>query len=168
MKLRGSLYAQEKVIVATRSHESFLLPAAGYGFITMLALSFASTIYNSSQLFGILGYLFSAWFFWLCLRRLVRWLATSFIITNQRLVIQTGLGRAASVSIPLETIEGITAKDSLLALGGSARLMVHSRGAIHELRQIPRGQQFSLEVRKAQSQFFADRATFSRNRGYGF
>lgn len=149
MRLNGTLYPQEEVLVATRSHEVFLLPALLFGFAAVVAWSFASAVYPASAVFGLLGYALAIWCTFLSLKRLWRWTSTGFFVTSQRLVIQRATS-GRTVSIPLQGIEGIDARHTAWRAGGAATLSVHAQGGIHVLRQIPRGAQFSLEVQQAQ------------------
>lgn len=150
MKLRGALSPHEEVLISTRSHPSFLLPALFLGLVAAGAASFGSAMMGSSQLFGWLGYALAAWCAWKVGKDLVRWVNTGFILTNYRLVIQRGIGRRKTVDLPLSWIEGVDARSTLTGQGATAHLHVHAQGRVYVLRSVPRGREFSQRIYRGQ------------------
>lgn len=151
MKLRGTLAPGEEVLIATRSQASALLPALWEGLGAVLAFSFASTISADSSVLAWAGYFLATFFSWKCLRRVVRWGSTGFFLTNSRVVIQRGFGTSSQVSLPLAVIEGVDVRPAALRGADGAHLHLYVQGEVHVLRSVPRGHDFSHEIRGAQN-----------------
>ena len=159
MKFRPSLHPAEEVITMTRPHLTALLGAAVGAFLAAAAASFAATIFPLSTFFGVLGYALALWCGWYSLSRLLWWAGTSVALTTQRLVVQQGLLHHRYEEVPLAWIQGVDAAHAALRAGGSAHLSVFHPGGTLVLRQVPAGQQFSMEIRRAQQELLGGAPT---------
>ncbi|MDY6051576.1 MAG: PH domain-containing protein [Rothia sp. (in: high G+C Gram-positive bacteria)] len=151
MKLRGQLYPAEHTLAATRAHGVLLVRPLSYFFAAMTAWSFASAIGTGAPAWYYLGLGLAVWLVWLGARGLLRWATTSYLLTNQRLVIRRGLLSGKDVSVPLLEIEGVSVGNRhLMGLTDAAALTVHARGGLYVLRSVPYADRFSQEIRSAQ------------------
>lgn len=152
MKLRGNLQPGEYAVLATRAHESKLIPAAILLFLSAAVASFASTVYPSFGFLGVLAYLLALWLLILCMRRTLSWAQTGYILTNHRLVIQKGILRLRQYSLPLEVIHAVNVQPTRFRWGKSAQLQVHTPGSLDILSMVPEGEQFSMRIYGQQQQ----------------
>lgn len=140
----------ERVLVATRSHISSLLPALWLSLLAVGISSFASTISADSALLGWAGCALAVLVAWKVLQGVSHWIRTTFWVTNYRVVIQQGFHEGSGVSLPLMQVEGVELKPIMTGMGHSAHLHLRSQGEIFVLRYVPRGHDFSHEIRQAQ------------------
>lgn len=150
MKLRGDMGTGEQVILSTRSHLLALVPALLLILGAAVLASFASSVMPTSHLLGYLATGFALWLAVLSAARLLRWLGTAYILTNHRLVVQTGILRTTQTSIPLTTIEAVDVHSPQFAPAQQAHLTVYSLGRSYRLPRIPRGKTYSQYIYRAQ------------------
>lgn len=151
MKLRGDLYPTEHTLAATRAHGVLLVRPLLYFFLAMTAWSFASALGVGAPGWRYLALAFALGLAWLGLRGVLRWVATSYLLTTHRLVIRRGLGSGKDVSVPLNQIEGVSVGHRhLVGLANAAALTVHARGVQHVLRAVPDPERLSGKIQEAQ------------------
>lgn len=151
MKLRGDLYPAEHTLAATRAHGVLLVRPLTYFFLAMTAWSFASALGVGAPVWRYLALALALWLVWLGVRGVARWVNTSYLLTNGRLVIRWGWGPGQDVSVPLAEIEGVSVGNRhLVGLTNAAALTVHARGVQHVLRAVPDPERFSREIQEAQ------------------
>ena len=152
MKLRGYLAENEHLIVGVRAHPVALLPAAGYLLGAAMVASFASSLMPTARYLAYLALAFALWLLVLATVRVLRWARTSYLLTNLRLVIQTGFLQAGQQSIPLQTIEAVHFKTSRLSVGKQADLTVSSLHTSYRLARVPHAGIFSQRIYRAQQE----------------
>ncbi|HJD50346.1 MAG TPA: PH domain-containing protein [Candidatus Rothia avistercoris] len=151
MKLRGDLYPAEYTLAATRAHGVLLVRPLTYFLVAMTAWSFASALGAGAPVWRYLALALALWLVWLGVRGVARWVNTSYLLTNGRVVIRRGWGPGQDVSVPLAEIEGVSVgRRHLMGVTNAAALTVHARGVQHVLRAVPDPERFSREIQEAQ------------------
>lgn len=140
----------EQVILSSRSHALTLTPAIFLLLSSAMLASFASSMMPTSRLLGYLATGFALWLLLLALGRAIRWVSTFYILTNRRLVVQTGFFNTVQTSIHLARIEAVELQTPHLAPQQQADLTVYSLGEAYRLPRIPQGKRYSRQIHRAQ------------------
>lgn len=152
MRLRGHLETNEYLILGTRSHPLALIPAA----ITLLGAaaiaSFASSVMPTARILAYLALILAGWLTILALGKIIRWATTTYLLTNYRLIQQTGMLQNQHHSISLATVEAVDLKPSRLAPGKQADMDIYVLGRPYRFFRVPQATEYSRQIYRAQQQ----------------
>ena len=161
MRLRGSLYPNERTLVMTRAHPASLIPALLQLMLASAAASFAATAASSTFLWWLGTVLCVLWMV-LALRRVLRWVRTRYAITTHRLVILRGwVSSAKHEALPLDALgPRRIERNTLGKRWGYGTLVVESLGVQHRFRQLPEVSYFAAILDRSWRENYALRAGY--------
>lgn len=135
MNLDRYLLPGELRVVVVRRHPAMFARIAAAAFLA-LALAAAVTASSSSAEAGLLWLLalvLMTWLIW----RVLEWNANVFIVTNQRVMLITGLTTRRVAMLPLRRVQDMTYKRSPLGRAlGYGEFVIESAGETQGLRRI--------------------------------
>lgn len=135
MKLDRYLTVGEKMVVAVRRHPAILARIAVPAVLAM-ALAVVVTATSSASetsLVWLVSLVLVTWLIW----RLLEWNANVFIVTNQRVMLMTGLTTRRVAMLPLRRVHDMTYKRSPLGrLLGYGEFLIESAGETQGLRRV--------------------------------
>ena len=136
MNIDRYLIAGERRVVAVRRHPAMFAWVAA---ITLLALLVAAvvTVKGSSgaaRVVWLVAFVSVAWLVW----RLLDWNVNVFVVTNQRIMLMSGVTTRRVAMQPLRRVQDLTYTRSPLGrLLGYGEFLIESAGESQGLRQIP-------------------------------
>ncbi|MBM7051362.1 hypothetical protein [Rothia sp. ZJ1223] len=146
MKLRAELFEGEYVIAGTRAHTCTLLPALASLLVAVVSASFASTVYPSAKILGLLVFAGALWALIKSVRAVLEWASHQHFLTNYRVIEMRG---SQLLSVGLPEIHGATVSSGWRAkICGN--LTLHTRSGEYLIQGIGYPQKFSTLVRRAQ------------------
>ena len=121
------LSAGEKIETEFRPHWSQILKEGLLSILIVVLVILVATRQFDAKTW-VIGALVVVWFV-LVIAGFVRWWTTQHVITNERLIYRTGLISKKGTEIPLEVINDVTFKQSMIErIFGSGDLMIESAG----------------------------------------
>jgi uncharacterized membrane protein YdbT with pleckstrin-like domain len=122
-------------VVVTRRHPAMIARLAAAAFLA-LALAVAVTASSSSsgtRLLWLVALVLVVWLIW----RVLEWNANVFIVTNQRVMLITGLTTRRVAMLPLRRVQDMTYKRSPMGRAlGYGEFVIESAGETQGLRRI--------------------------------
>jgi uncharacterized membrane protein YdbT with pleckstrin-like domain len=150
---RKLLNADESVVLSTRTHgKALLVPALILMAIAAVAgfvISFTFRAGSAAPLLQVVVGLAAAYFvFRWVLRSFLRWLTTTYTVTNRRLITRSGILTRRGHDIPLDRISDVSYERDLIdRVFGSGTLLVSVASEQYvELHDIPRVEQVHLQI----------------------
>lgn len=149
---RRLLNEDEHVVVSTRTHvKALLLPAVWLIVLAAVAGFLSSFPTGDAQqlLLVVIWVLTLVLAAWLVLRPFLRWLSTTYTVTNRRLITRTGVLTRRGHDVPVSRITDVSYERGLLdRLLGCGTLVVSDAGDRGPLvlSDIPRVEQVHLEL----------------------
>jgi uncharacterized membrane protein YdbT with pleckstrin-like domain len=146
------LGADEHVVIHTRTHiKAMILPALAFVLIAAAVGVGAALIPREARPFGqlaiaVLGVVLAVW---LVLVPFLRWLATTYTITNRRLIMRSGVLTKVGKDLPLNRINEVSYERSLSdrILGcGSLVVQTAAEDGTVVLHDVPDVEQVNLEM----------------------
>lgn len=138
----------EQVLVAFRPHWRVLLPALGWAMLYAAAIGVAIAALDHPWPLAIAGVLALLWLF-TSFRALFDWWFTSYVLTNERIIVRRGMIARTGTEIPLESITNVrfsqTVIERLLGYGDVVLEAAGSQGR-NELHDIPDPEGFQSDV----------------------
>lgn len=146
MKFRAELFDGEHVLAATRAHPRALLPAFSLLLLAVMLASFASTVYPSARVLGVIVLIAAVVALIKVARALLRYGSKQFFLTNYRVVV---LGGAEPVSIGLTQIRSMSVQRKVAA-AKYGDVLVRSQSGDYLLKGLGHPQKFSTLTYRAQ------------------
>lgn len=154
MKLRGPLNPDEYTLTATRAHGVVLVRPLCYVMVAMAMWSFSSALGSAQAWISYPALIVAVVLAVLAVKHLAPWILTSYLLTNDRLIIRRGLSAQKDISVPLYQIERVSVgHKALMGVVAAAPLTVYGRGINHVLRAVPDPERFSARIRTAQQEY---------------
>jgi len=153
MQYPDSLLSEGEVVLrAFRPHwKSLVIPAAWTLFV-IVGLSLVPRLPDETWLRGaVLALLLLGWVV-VAVVPTLKWFFTWFVLTNERLVLRTGIVARSGVEIPLEVINDVIFSQTIFErLLGFGDLIIESAGEMGQSRfsNIPRPEAFQAELYRA-------------------
>jgi uncharacterized membrane protein YdbT with pleckstrin-like domain len=137
-----ALGSGEAVIIHTRTHWKVLLGAIFWIVLGIVGVVLLLTLLpGEQQVLGWVGIVaIGIALLWFALWPLVRWLSSSYTVTDQRIMERTGVLRQSGRNIPLQRVSGVSyEKDVIDRALGCGTLMIQSSAEAHEVvfRDVP-------------------------------
>ena len=148
---RHLLSPGEEVITEFRPHWQFLLTPLA---ITVLAVAagFVVVLTTEGTTQTVLLVVVVALWLILVVRRVLEWLTTQYVITNERVIFRAGILSRRGKEIPLEVVNDVSFHQSFLErLVGSGDLLIESAGEMGQSRytDIPRPERLQSLIYQA-------------------
>jgi membrane protein YdbS with pleckstrin-like domain len=149
---RRLLSENEHVVVSTRTHVKALLLPAIWLILLAAVAGYLSTFPSGKArplLVVVIAVLALAAILWLVVRPFLRWLTSTYTVTNRRLITRTGLLSRRGHDIPLPRISDVAYEHGLLdRLLGCGTLVISDaseRGSVR-LHDIPHVERVQLQI----------------------
>lgn len=148
----------ETILREFHPHWRVLLPIAGwavlFGFIAAMVWFFEARVPdNDVRAAGPIAVMAAvALTVLLSIRPLIRWYATRYVLTSERIVVRTGILSRSGVEIPLENINNVLFSQSMVERAlGYGDVLVESAGSQGQsrLQDIPDPESFQSEIYRA-------------------
>jgi membrane protein YdbS with pleckstrin-like domain len=149
---RRLLNADERVVLSTRTHVKALLGPAVVLILLAAAAGYLSTLPDGDAepwlvaTIWVVALLLACW---LVLLPFLRWLTTTYTVTNRRLITRTGILTRRGHDIPLPRISDVAYEHGLVdRMFGCGTLVISDaseRGSV-ELHDIPRVERVHLQI----------------------
>jgi uncharacterized membrane protein YdbT with pleckstrin-like domain len=123
----------ERRVVVTRRHPAMFARIAAAAFVAVMVGLLAGLSSGVSRLVWLIALVLVAWLVW----RVLEWNANVFIVTNQRVMLVTGLTTRRVAMLPLRRVQDMTYKRSPLGrVLGYGEFVIESAGETQGLRRI--------------------------------
>jgi uncharacterized membrane protein YdbT with pleckstrin-like domain len=134
VKLDRYLIPGEQRVVVVRRHPAMFARVAAAAFLAVIVALLETGLSSSaSRLVWLVALGLVAWLAW----RLLEWHANVFIVTNQRVMLITGLTTRRVAMLPLRRVQDMTYKRSPLGrVLGYGEFVIESAGETQGLRRI--------------------------------
>ncbi|MGZ4495401.1 MAG: PH domain-containing protein [Oryzihumus sp.] len=149
---RRLLNDDEHVVVSTRTHVKALLAPAVWLILIAAVAGFLSTLPSGKAaplLVAVIWILAFGVACWLVFAPFLRWMTTTYTVTNRRLITRTGVFSRRGHDIPLARINDVAYEHGLVdRMFGCGTLIVSDaseRGSV-ELHDIPHVEQVHLQI----------------------
>ncbi len=142
----------EHVVVSTRTHVKALLVPAVWLIVVAAAAGYASSFPRGNAkplLLTVIWAIALIALMWLTLKRFLRWLTTTYTITNRRIITRTGILSRRGHDIPIPRISDVAYEhgiiDRMLGCGTLVISDASERGTVR-LPDIPQVEQVHLKI----------------------